>query len=156
MAIKRDRRFWRPDSVGISTARERHRRCVPDPGRPAIAIRFWAAGALRFKIAFALAKNAFDTRYADLAQSTPYSRLTPRNIGQRYAMFSCPINYLCANAMPPTNQGVGSSNLSGRAILLWVHSGQIGNRLFRRHGYLRARNGLLPMCRSAHVVTPNT
>jgi len=63
-----------------------------------------------------LAKNAFDTRYADLAQSTPYSRLTPRNIGQRYAIVSCIINYLRASAMQATNQGVGSSNLSGRAI----------------------------------------
>jgi len=42
-------------------------------------------------------------------------RLTPRNIGQRQEIFSCLISYLYANAMQATNQGVGSSNLSGRA-----------------------------------------
>jgi hypothetical protein len=42
-------------------------------------------------------------------------RLTLRNIGHRQKVFSCIISYLYANAMQPTNQGVGSSNLSGRA-----------------------------------------
>jgi hypothetical protein len=56
-----------------------------------------------------------DIKYADLDQSTRYSRLTLRNIGQLVEMFSCLINYLRANAWQPTNQGVGSSNLSGRA-----------------------------------------
>jgi len=65
----------------------------------------------------ARAAKASDIKYADLDQSTPYMRLTLRNIGQRHVIFSCPINYLRANAMQPTNQGVGSSNLSGRQII---------------------------------------
>ena len=60
-------------------------------------------------------ENPSDIKYADLDQSTPYVRLTLRNIGQRQEIFSCLINYLCTNAVQPTNQGVGSSNLSGRA-----------------------------------------
>jgi hypothetical protein len=43
-------------------------------------------------------ENVSDIKYADLDES-PYSRLTLRNIGQRYAIFSCPINCLCADAM---------------------------------------------------------
>jgi SURF4 family len=65
------------------------------------------------------AANAFDTKYADLAQSGPYSILTRRNIEQRQEILACPINHLCANAMRPMNQGVGSSNLSGRANKLF-------------------------------------
>src|SRR5450755_3060491 len=50
-----------------------------------------------------------------LETATPYSCLTLRNIGQRQEIFSRLISYLYANAMQATNQGVGSSNLSGRA-----------------------------------------
>jgi len=34
---------------------------------------------------------------------------------ERSLSFLLLIRYLCANAMQPTNKGVGSSNLSGRA-----------------------------------------
>jgi hypothetical protein len=51
-----------------------------------------------------------------LETATPYMRLTLRNIGQRQEVCSCLISYLYANAMQAMNQGVGSSNLSGRAI----------------------------------------
>jgi hypothetical protein len=80
----------------------------------AITFRSWPAGALHFKNLLPAAK-ASDINYADLAQSTSYSRLTLRNIGQLQGIFSRLINYLRANAVQPTNQGVGSSNLSGRA-----------------------------------------
>jgi hypothetical protein len=90
--------------------------------------------------------NASDIKYADLDQSTPYMRLTLRNIGQREEIFSGLISYLHANAMQATNQGVGSSNLSGRAIksnsypiaelpdclILW----QLSN-IFQRRGVAR-------------------
>jgi hypothetical protein len=84
--------------------------------------------------------KASDIKYADLDQSTPYSHLTHRNIGQRYGIFSCFISYLRANAMQATNQGVGSSNLSGRANksnsytrtsnIKWGIFGRLGN-IFR-------------------------
>jgi len=64
---------------------------------------------------FQYADDPSDIKYADLDQSTPYVRLTLRNIGQRQEVFAFIISYLHANAVQPTNQGVGSSNLSGRA-----------------------------------------
>ena len=70
---------------------------------------------MRHKQQFQHTENLSDIKYADLDQSTPYSRLTLRIIGQRQEIFSCLISYLYANAMQATNQGVGSSNLSGRA-----------------------------------------
>ena len=50
-----------------------------------------------------------------LETATPYMRLTLRNIGHRQEILPSLISYLHANAMQATNQGVGSSNLSGRA-----------------------------------------
>lgn len=35
----------------------------------------------------------------------PLTPATLRNIGQRQEILSCLINYSCANAMQPTNQG---------------------------------------------------
>jgi hypothetical protein len=59
--------------------------------------------------------KAFDIKYADLDQSTPYSRLTLKYIGQFFARFRLYTRCLGAIWIQPTNQGVGSSNLSGRA-----------------------------------------
>jgi hypothetical protein len=61
------------------------------------------------------AANVSDIKYADLDQSTPYSRLTLKYIGQVDPRFSLYIRCLAEIEMQPTNQGVGSSNLSGRA-----------------------------------------
>ena len=62
------------------------------------------------------APKASDIKYADLDQLTDYRRLTLKYIGQFHARFSLYIRYLATIQMQPTNQGVGSSNLSGRAI----------------------------------------
>jgi hypothetical protein len=72
-------------------------------------------GAVEIRLGLCAEPSASDIRKAYLGQSVGYHDLSLENIGQRYAIFSCPINYLCANAMQATNQGVGSSNLSGRA-----------------------------------------
>ena len=46
---------------------------------------------------FQHAENPSDIKYADLDQSTHYSRLTLKYIGQFYAIFSLYISYLAAN-----------------------------------------------------------
>jgi hypothetical protein len=80
----------------------------------AMTFRSWPATLCDPKSLLPAAK-ASDIKYADLDQSTHYSRLTLKYIGQFYARFSLYIRYLAAIQMQPTNQGVGSSNLSGRA-----------------------------------------
>jgi hypothetical protein len=61
----------------------------------AMTFRFWPATLCDPK-SLLPAPKASDIKYADLDQSTPYSRLTLKYIGQFYAKFFLYIRYLAA------------------------------------------------------------
>jgi hypothetical protein len=96
-------------------AREQHCRYVPDSGRPPARLQF-ASGTPGLCDPKAQSAQA-DTRpiLSMPISITRNRRLTLKYIGEIDARLSLYIKCLEATQIRPTNQGVGSSNLSGRA-----------------------------------------
>jgi hypothetical protein len=69
-----------------------------------------------------------------VGKSAAYKRISAGDIQGYLGIKSRLIMQLCGISYLSTNQGVGSSNLSGRASFSCVYSDGIGDDLYRRHG----------------------